>query len=235
MPEPSHPTLVRAIGRGSLAALTVNCIIGSGIFGLPSVISRLVGYAGPFAWILAAAATGLIMACFAEVSSRFDQSGGIYLYSRTALGRTTGIAVAWLGWLGRLTACAANANLFVSYLAEFWPSAKTPVPKVFVLGTLLTALTVVNYMGVRRGTAQSNLFTAAKLVTLATFMTACVLYLALGHHPAMLSFPHPPVAKWFPPVLLLMFAYGGFETALMPGGEAKDPRRDYRFALFVAL
>src|SRR5215469_8968680 len=235
MPEPSQPTLVRAIGRWSLAALTINCIIGSGVFGLPSVISELVGNAGPFAWILAAAATGLVMACFAEVSSRFDQSGGIYLYSRTALGRTTGIAVAWLGWLGRLTACAANANLFVIYLAEFWPAAKTPVPRVFVLTALLTGLTVVNYMGVRRGTTQSNLFTAAKLITLAAFMTAGVLYLTLRHHPAILSVPHAPLTKWLPPVLLLMFAYGGFETALMPGGEAKDPRRDYPFALFVAL
>src|SRR5579864_7828896 len=108
MPEPSPPTLVRAIGRWSLAALTINCIIGSGVFGLPSVISGLVGNASPFAWIFAAGATGLVMACFAEVSSRFDQSGGVYLYSRTAFGRTTGIAIAWLGWLGRLTAAARS-------------------------------------------------------------------------------------------------------------------------------
>ena len=235
MPEPSHPTLVRAIGRWSLAALTINCIIGSGVFGLPSVISGLVGNAGPLAWILAAAVTGLVMACFAEVSSRFDQSGGIYLYSRIAWGRTTGIAVAWLGWLGRLTACAANANLFVIYLAEFWPAAKAPVPRMLVIAGLLTALTVVNYMGVRRGTTQSNLFTAAKLITLTAFMTVGLLYLTVGHHPAIFSVPQIPIAKWLSPVLLLMFAYGGFETALMPGGEAKDPRRDYPFALLVAL
>ena len=235
MPEPSQPTLVRAIGRWSLAALTINCIIGSGVFGLPSVISGLAGAASPFAWIFAAAATALIMACFAEVSSRFDQSGGIYLYSRTAFGRTTGIGVAWLGWLGRLTACAANANLFVIYLAEFWPAAKGPVSRVLVLTVLVSVLTAVNYVGVRRGTTQSNLFTAAKLATLVAFMLAGFLYLALGHHAVVFSAPNGPAAKWLPPVLLLMFAYGGFETALMPGGEAKNPRRDYPFALFVAL
>src|SRR5579859_1138067 len=106
MAESPHPTLVRAIGRWSLAALTINCIIGSGVFGLPSVISGFAGNASPFAWIFTAATTGLIMACFAEVSSRFDQSGGVYLYSRAAFGRTTGVAIAWLSWLGRLTAAA---------------------------------------------------------------------------------------------------------------------------------
>src|SRR5579864_3397059 len=145
MPEQSSPTLVRAIGRWSLAALTINCIIGSGVFGLPSVISGLVGNASPFAWIFAAGATGLVMACFAEVASRFDQSGGVYLYTRTAFGRSFGIATVWIGWLTRLTAAAANANLFVIYLAEFWPDAKSTVPRLMVLTLLLGVLTTVNY------------------------------------------------------------------------------------------
>src|SRR5690242_5369883 len=109
MATSGQATLVRAIGRWSLAALTINCIIASGIFGLPSVMPGLVGAASPFAWLFAAVATALVMACFAEVSSRFDQTGGVYLYARTAFGRTTGITIAWLGWLARLTAGAANA------------------------------------------------------------------------------------------------------------------------------
>src|SRR5436190_21284173 len=153
MPESGQPTLVRAIGRWSLAALTINCIIGSGIFGLPSQLSATLGKASPFAWIFAAIATALVMACFGEVSSRFDQTGGVYLYSRTAFGRTTGIAVAWLGWLGRLTAAAANANLFLIYLAEFWPGSKATLPRLIVLTILISVLATVNYTGVRRGAA----------------------------------------------------------------------------------
>ena len=241
-PQPTHarsttarPTLIRAIGRWSLAALTVNCVIGSGVFGLPSIIYAAAGKASPFAWLFAAAATGLVMACFAEVSSRFDQSGGIYLYSRTAFGRTTGIAIGWLGWLGRLTASAANANLFIIYLAEFWPGAKAPLPRFILLTVLLAVLTAVNYAGVRRGTAQSNLFTAAKLLTLFVFIAAGVVYLAARPAHLVFALPHGPVSQWFHPVLLLMFAFGGFETALMPAAEAKDPRRDYPFALLLAL
>jgi basic amino acid/polyamine antiporter, APA family len=235
MPESSQPGLVRAIGRWSLAALMVNCIIGSGIFGLPSVISGLVGSASPFAWLFAAAGTGLVMACFAEVSSRFDSSGGVYLYTRTAFGRSFGISIAWIGWLTRLTAAAANANLFIIYLAEFWPAAKSPAPRLIVLTVLLGFLTAVNYTGVRRGTTQSNLFTAAKLVTLGAFIIAALCFLAFKHQALVISLPAGSPKTWLHSILLLMFAYGGYETALMVGGEAKDPRRDYPFALFTAL
>jgi basic amino acid/polyamine antiporter, APA family len=235
MPEPGQPTLVRAIGRWSLAALTINCIIGSGIFGLPSQISATLGKASPFAWIFAAIATALVMACFAEVSSRFDQTGGVYLYSRTAFGRPTGITIAWLGWLARLTAAAANANLFVTYLSQFWPSAQEKWSRIIVLTMVLSLLTAVNYVGVRSGTLQSNLFTAAKLTTLGGFILAALVFLAINHQPLAISLPAGPFKSWRDSILLLVFAYGGYETALMPGGEARNPRRDYPFALFVAL
>jgi amino acid transporter len=213
----------------------VNCIIGSGVFGLPSGISGLLGNASPLAWLLAAAATALVMSCFAEVSSRFDRSGGVYLYARTAFGQTTGIAIAWLGWLARLTAAAANANLFVIYLAEFWPPVRTPLVRLLVLTVLLGFLATVNYIGVRSGTTWSNLFTAAKLITLGGFIATGLLFLGLHHQPLVLSAPTGPPANWLHAVLLLMFAYGGYETALMVGGEAKNPKRDYPFALFAAL
>ena len=235
MPEPDRPTLVRAIGRWSLAALTINCIIGSGIFGLPSQISGSLGKASPIAWIFAAVATALVMACFAEVSSRFDQTGGVYLYSRTAFGRPTGIAIAWLGWLARLTAAAANANLFVTYFAQFWPSAQEKWSRIIVLTVVLSILTAVNYVGVRRGTLQSNLFTAAKLITLGGFILAALVFVGLKHRSMAIALPAGPFRSWRDAILLLVFAYGGYETALMPGGEARNPRRDYPFALFVAL
>src|ERR1041385_7280692 len=109
----SAPRLVRAIGRWSLAALVLNTIIGSGVFGLPSVVAGLVGWWSPLAYALAALGMGAIMAAFAEVASQFDQAGGPYLYTRETFGRFAGIQIGWLAWLVRLTSAAANANIFV--------------------------------------------------------------------------------------------------------------------------
>ncbi|HJT71142.1 MAG TPA: amino acid permease, partial [Terriglobales bacterium] len=96
-------------------------------------------------------------------------------------------------------------------------------------------LAFVNYIGVRSGTVLSNLFTVVKLLTLFGFIAAGVAFLVVRNHALIISAPRGPTTNWLHSILLLIFAYGGYETALFPGGEATDPRRDYPFALFVAL
>ncbi len=162
---PNH-NLVRAIGRWSLVALVVNSIIGSGIFGLPSAVADIIGKYSPYAVLAAGAGTGVIMGCFAEVASRFQEAGGPYLYARVAFGRFMGIQTAWMLWLGQVAAPAANANLFVIYLGQFWPHARDPLPRAFILTALVGFLAFINIRGVRAGAQVSNLFTAAKLVPL---------------------------------------------------------------------
>jgi len=231
----SSEGLVRAIGRWSMAALTVNCIIGSGIFGLPAVLSSLLGRASVLAILLAAVAVGVIMACFAEVASRFAHTGGPYLYAQEAFGRFMGIQVAWLVWFVRLTACAANANLFVTYLGEFWPRATQPAMKLAVLTFLLGTLAAINFRGVKAGTRVSTSFTVAKLASLVFVTLAGGFYLLIKHPAVANASLTPGATQWARAIVLLIFAYGGFEGALISAGEAKDPRRDLPFGLFAAL
>ena len=213
----------------------VNSIIGSGIFGLPSLISRQLGSAGPLAWVAAAVFSGIIMGCFAEVASRFTETGGPYLYARVAFGRFTGILMGWLTWLVRLASAAANANLFIIYLAEFWARAQAPLPRVLVLTGLIGVLTAVNFAGVNAGTQLSNVFTVAKLLPLVIFIIAGVIFLAARHQPVHLGVANTGSGSWLDAMVLMVFAYGGFEGALLPMGEAQNPRRDAPFALIVAL
>ena len=234
-PEAPLPqTLIRAIGRWSLVALTVNSILGSGIFGLPSQVANLVGRLSPWAVLLAGAAMAVIVACYGEVASQFTETGGTYIYCRAAFGRLTGLEVGWMLMLSRLTACAANANLLVIYLAEFWPQATRPMARFAVITVLLGILLLVNYRGVRTGTLVSNLFVIAKLVPLAIICLAGGYYLAVH---GSVAAPSPPatLGKWRDVMLLLFFAYGGYEAAMNPLGEARNPKRDAPFALFAAL
>ncbi len=234
--NPPRHELVRAIGRWSLVALVVNSIIGSGVFGLPSVVAGLIGNYSPYAVLAAGAGMTVIIACFAEVASRFQEAGGPYLYARIAFGRLMGIQTAWMLWLGQVAAPAANANLFVIYLGEFFPHAKDPLPRALILTALVGILTAINIRGVRAGAQVSNLFTAAKLVPLFATIVLGVFVLYHRHWSlATPSIPSPTTNQWLKAMLLLVFAYGGFETALAPMSEAKNPRRDAPFALFVAL
>ncbi len=235
MQSSSREGLVRAIGRWSFAALTVNCIIGSGIFGLPSALAEKAGRWSILGVVLAGAAMAVIMACFAEVASRFPDTGGPYLYAQRAFGRFMGIQVAWLVWFVRLTACAANANLFVTYLAEFWPRAALPPARLAVLTLLIGMLAAINFCGVRAGTQLSTAFTIAKLASLGAVCVAGAIYLIAGHHllPAQNVAPHS--SSWMQAIVMLVFAYGGFEAALISTGEVRDPSRNVPFGLFAAL
>src|SRR5262249_11835866 len=154
-------------------------------------------------------------------------------YARSAFGRLLGIETGWLLWLAQLAAPAANANLFVIYLGEFWPQVRQPAIRIAVLSLLIGLLTLVNYRGVRGGARISRVFTAAKLVPLLIVVLAGAAYVLTPHSAAPLPIvEHPDRLK---AVLLLVFAYGGFETALTPMGEARNPRRDVAFALFAAF
>jgi basic amino acid/polyamine antiporter, APA family len=232
----SRQPLIRAIGRWSLVALVVNSIIGSGVFGLPSTVTALIGKSSPFAVVAAGAGMAVIMGCFAEVASRFQQAGGPYLYARVAFGRFMGIQTAWMLWLGQVAAPAANANLFVIYLGEFFPHAKDPLPRAAILTLLVGLLTFINIRGVRGGAQVSNLFTAAKLIPLFAVILLGSFVLA-NHHWELATAASGAAtsSQWMKAILLLVFAYGGFETALAPMSEAKNPRHDAPFALFVAV
>jgi APA family basic amino acid/polyamine antiporter len=233
---PNHkPELVRAIGRWSLAALMVNIVIAGGIFGLPSAVAGILGGQSPIAYLIAAAGIGIIAACVAEVASRFQQAGGPYLYAKTAFGRFLGLQTGWFLLLTRISAAAAVANVFIDYLSGFWPQARGPATRFVILTILIGGLAAANVRGVRMGTRVSDFFTIAKLLPLVIFVVGGLLFIYVHGSPVPPVAESHPAGAWMNAVLLLVFAYGGFEAALIPAGEVKNPARNAPAALMAAL
>jgi amino acid transporter len=230
---PAAPQLVRVLGRWTMVALVINGVIGSGIFGLPDDITREIGRAGPWAYVFAAVGVGTLMAIYAELGARSSDAGGSYLWAREAFGRHAGIQMGWFVWLTRLASAAANANLFVVYLGEFWPGATGNAARAVLLVVMLGSLTLLNYRGVRTGALMSNVFTIAKLAPLALLIVAGVLF--ANKLPAMPLPQEPGAGHWLNALVVLLFAYGGFETAMIPLAEARNPARDVPFALSTGL
>ena len=228
--------LRRAIGRWSLAALMLNTMIGASIFGLPSLLAAHLGKQSSRAYFVAALGVGVIAACLAEVSSQFRGTGGPYLYARATFGRFAGIWVGWLLWLSRIAASSAVANLFISYVSQFFPGATIPVVRGIVLIVLIGFLATVNYRGVTGGTLLNNFLTVTKLILLVLFAGGGLVAMLL--HPAIQVTPETissSASDWFEAIILMFYAYGGFESALIASGESRDPRRDAPIALLIAL
>jgi APA family basic amino acid/polyamine antiporter len=236
-PQPHQgTTLIRTIGRLSLTALVVNTIIGSGIFGLPSVVSGRLGWMAPIAYFIAGAGMAVIAGCLSEVASQFRETGGPYLYARETLGRFWGIQIAWMTWLSRIAAASGTANLFTTYLGQIFPRATQPAYRLAILTLLVGVLAVANYIGVKSGSRVSDFFTATKVLLLAIFIGAGLWWIAIYGAVAPAPLPHPIEAQdWLEAVLVLVYAYGGFEAVLLATGEMRDPRRDVPVALMIGI
>jgi amino acid transporter len=224
--------LVRAIGRWDLAALAINNMIGAGIFGLPSEVFSLTGTYSLLVFLICAAVVTLIVLCFAEVGSRFTDTGGAYLYARKAFGAVVGFEVGWLIWLSRLTGFAAVCHLLVNYLGYFWPAANSGPWRAGIITVVIVALTVINILGVRDAAVVSNFLTVGKLVPLLIFIVAGLFVINPYQYP--LSKP-PDYRSFSTAALILVFAFVGFESAVIPAGEVRDPQRNIAFALLTAI
>jgi APA family basic amino acid/polyamine antiporter len=227
---------VRSIGRWAMTGLVINCIIASGIFGVPGELNRLLGRASPVAVILAALMMACIIAATAEVASQFSEPGGAYLYARTAFGRFVGMQVGWFSLLSIIAAAATNANLFVVYSAGVFPSAGHGWLRVLLISALIGVPAAVNYFGVRKGAGLSSVLVMAKLLPL-----SMLIVLGLAHFNRQVQFIRsseisaPGWGPWLSALLLLVFTYSGFQHAIIPGGEVKDPRRTVPFSLAAGL
>ena len=224
--------LVRVIRRWDLVAIAINAIIGAGIFGLPSEVFARVGVYSLAAFFVCGVAVTLIILCFAEVSSRFSTTGGPYVYAREAFGPLVGFEVGWMMWIARLTAFAANCNLLVAYFAFFVPAARDGYWRAATIVVVVGALTVINLIGVKNATAVSNVLTVSKLAPLLLFVTAGSFFIdpAALTAGASITFGDFSVS-----VLLLVYAFTGFEMAAIPSGELRDPGRDLPRALLTAI
>jgi APA family basic amino acid/polyamine antiporter len=227
------PGLRRVLGRWDLTAIGVNQVVGSGIFVLPATIALLVGTASsPLVWVAGGLINALIVLCFAEAATRFRTAGGSYLYAREAFGPFVGFEVAWMMWLTRVAAQAALANALALYLGYFWPGATEGVGRMLVLTATIVGLAVINFVGVRYGSWTINFFTIGKLLPLAIFILLGFFFID-GERFA--GFQQMKLEGFGQAILLLIFAYGGYELISVPAGEAQSPRAHVPQALLMTI
>jgi len=226
------PTLVREIRKWDLVALGVNVVVGAGIFGLPSRIYNLSGTASLIAYAVCAAATVLVVLCFSEVGSRFSDTGGPYLYARKAFGPVVGFEIGWLRWLSGSLAVAANSNLFADYFSFIFPFLGTGPGRALIINMVILALATVNVIGVRDAAITSNILVLGKLTPLLLFILVGLFFLN-PHRLAMTA--RPSYAGFTGSVVLLAYAFGGFDALTVPAGEARDSTRTIPFALLATI
>jgi APA family basic amino acid/polyamine antiporter len=228
----SESRLLRVVGTWGLAASIVNVTIGGGIFRLPSGVYALLGGASPIAYVVCALVMALVVMCFAEAGSRVSLTGGLYAYVEVAFGPLIGFVAGALLWAGMTAATAAVASFFGDAMAVLVPSLGSAGMHTAVVVIVLAALAMLNIFGVGVATRFNAIMTVAKLAPLAIIIVAGLLSLrtdrlALG--------PAPAAGNLARGSILLLFAFLGVESALVPSGEVRNPARTVPRAIGIAL
>ena len=226
--------LVRQFTVLGLWLLVINGLIGAGIFGVPAEAARLTGIYSPLMFLLCGLLMTPIILSFGEVSSYFHGTGGPIVYTRTAFGPAVGFQTGWTLYVSRVTAFGANANLLISSLAFLWEGADQGATRIALLFLICGGLTWVNVVGAGHAMRSLGLLTLLKLLPLLILVGLGVTWLDARAFP-FAERPSPDFGDIGTAALVLMYAYVGFEGALIPAGEARDPKRDMPRALFWAL
>jgi len=230
--DTNEGSLVRALGVWGLAAGIVNVTVGGGIFRLPAAAAAALGPAAPAAYVVCGVAMGLIVLCFAEAGSRVALTGGLYAYVEVAFGPFVGFLVGVMLWAGIVAATAAVTSFFADALGAMFPPLAAGTPRAVALALILAALAGLNIAGVRGANRFNAAMTVAKLLPLLVLLAVGIFAV---HAENLVWTSVPPPGNVARASAVLIFAFLGVESALVPSGEVIDPPRTVPRAIFIAM
>jgi len=230
----SEEKLPRNLGLWGIWMLVVNGLIGAGIFGLPSGAAALAGEYSVLVYAFCALLILPIILCFAELGSYFRGTGGPIRYGTLAFGPFIGFQGGWLYYLARLISFSANTVLLTDSIAYFIEGAGTGTGRIISLAVICVGLSVINVIGSIESIRSMTLFTIIKFAVLILLPLGGFILLGSEVIPRFDS-PLPQKGDLGAAALLLIYAFVGFEGAVVPAGEAKKPERDMPLGLLLGL
>lgn len=221
--------LKRELGLAAAVAIVVGNCIGSGIF---TSAASLAAASNPktaiFAWVITALGSLLLALSFASLGTALPRTGGPIVYTRTAFGDFAGFLIAWTYWIGAWVGNAAIITAFMLYFTYFVPGAATPLFAFLITSGVLWFFTFINIIGVKGAGRVSVVTTVLKVCALVVF----VIIAAMHFNPAMLNTVSSAKVSGMntlpAAIAIALWAFIGIESATIPAGEIKNPRKNIR-------
>ena len=230
MSEPSAPRLERKIGVVGATLLAFNGAVGAGIFALPGTLAASFGAFSPWLFPLVALGSLLIVWPFARSVAAFPESGGPATYGRV-YGRLPGFELGWIYYISRAAAFAANANVLTAYTARWWAGADEGALRGALLIGITALFAAVNIAGVKRSLRLLGGLTLLKALPLLLLALAVLVATFPPAAPGLL----PPLTALEAGVLVVFYAFIGFENVTVPAGETRRPERALPRAIFATI
>jgi len=150
-----------------LLLITINSIIGTGIFFLPALGARIAGPSSLISWVIISLISIYSAACFGELVGMYPKSGGVYEYTKQAFGHFPSFLIGWTAWLvGNIT----TAMLIVGAITYLFPIS-TGTTLLFKIVASISWILILNYMTYRGLKTSAVMLVSFAIVTLAVIFT----------------------------------------------------------------
>jgi amino acid transporter len=229
----SDPTEKRPaeLGLWDAVSLIVGIVVGVAIFKAPpAVFSNVVNpWQGVAVWALGGLVALFGALCYAELATTYPGSGGDYLYLTRAYGPVVGFLFAWTRLAAILTgSIAALAYVFADYAVALFQC--DPRAAVWFASAAVAGLTLFNVLGLRVGKSLQNLLTVVKVLGLAGLLVTGLLKGSANSWRAS----QPVIGPGFGlAMILVLYAYGGWNDAAFVAADVREPRRNMPRALIL--
>jgi len=216
--------------------LVVGAIIGADIYVASSFGAGYLGLSSLLVWIVAGIIAIIIALCFAQCAALVPKVGGPYAYAKEAWGPFAGFIVGWSLWLAEWVSLAVFPVAFTQYLMFFLNLDSTY--QIMVKAFFVASLIATNIVGVKAAGRTNDALTIIKLAPLIFFSGAGLLYMILQPTAAASNFsPFFPkgLGNFGLALVLIFWAYAGFEISTIPAEEIKDPSRTIPKAIILGI
>ena len=210
-------------------------MIGSGVFMLPATLAEVSGpFATMAAWIITTIGSILIAISFANLGTKYPETGGAYKYIKEAFGEFTGFLSAWLYWNGSWIGNAAIIVALASYSASIFPILNNPTISILYTSGVLWIFTFINIIGVKKAGKIQSFVTVFKIIFFAIFIIVAFFYFDSSN-----LIPLMPEGKGIETIPLAatstLWAFVGLESATVTAGEITNPEKNIKKSTIYRL
>jgi APA family basic amino acid/polyamine antiporter len=219
-----------------LTNIIIGSIVGADIYIASAITAGLVGPIAIFVWVIAGGFAIVLALVFAYSSYYVPKVGGPFAFVSKAFDNFYGFLTGWSMWIAEMMALPVFAIAFTQYLhyfveLNFWQD-------VLVKGVFLLGLTMVNIISVKAAGRLNDILTIVKLAPLVILIISGIVFFVI--HPEAIQKNYTPLMPLgldnFGTALVLIFwAYVGFEMGTLPASEVKNPKKNIPKAIIVGI
>jgi len=237
----SNPS--RHLSLFATTALGVGAMMDGGILALAGVAFASAGPGALAAFALNAVIVILTALSYAELSTAFPQSGGIYVFAKRVLSVSAAFSVGWIFWFASIVAASLYALGFASFAlqsaAALWPSAPawlstSSAPTLFSLFAIIAGTGMLS----RSPGSSGSWINVLKVIAFGILILGGAwAWMRIRPSPAANLAPMYPhgASGLFLAMGYTFIAFQGYDLIPSIAGEVKNPRRALPRAIFLSM